>query len=76
MDEKVYTVQELAEAWRCSIDTIYQMLALGKIQGFKVGGAWRITEAARRDYEQTPAIPMRRFPNRGKRSGKTVLKIT
>lgn len=49
-----YTVPELAERWRCSPDVVYDMLRSGKLHGFKLGGAWRITEEARKQYEQAP----------------------
>ena len=49
----VYTVKELAALWRCSPSAVYDLLTAGKLQGFKIGHAWRITDEARINYEQT-----------------------
>ena len=65
-----YTIKELAEIWRCSTDVIYDLLRSGKLRGFKVGGGWRISEDARREYEQTPVTSGRK-PRR-----RPVLKIS
>lgn len=58
--DKVYTVSELAGMWQCSTNTVYALLTSRKLHGFKIGGSWRITEEARRAYEQTPAEPIKR----------------
>ena len=49
-----YTPQELADLWKCSIGTIYDLLRRGKLAGFKLGRDWRIAESAVRAYEQAP----------------------
>ncbi len=49
-----YTPQTLAQMWQCSTDVIYDLLRQGKLQGFKVGVGWRISEAAVLAYEQNP----------------------
>lgn len=65
-----YTIKELAETWRCSTDVIYDLLRSGKLHGFKVGGGWRISDEARREFEQTPVAVARKAKRR------TVLKIS
>ena len=67
---KYYTIKELAALWRCSTDVIYDLLRSGKLHGFKIGGGWRISDEARREYEQTP-VTVERKPRR-----RTVLRIT
>ncbi len=52
--QAVFTVNELAKRWRISIRVIYEELAQGKLKGFKVGGAWRVTSKAVDDYENRP----------------------
>ena len=43
---EIYTPEEVADRWRTSTDTVYRMLASGKLKGFKVGKGWRISAAA------------------------------
>ena len=54
-NQEYYTVPELAARWRCSADVVYDLLRRGKLQGFKLGSSWRITDEARIQYEQTTA---------------------
>lgn len=65
-NQEYYTVPELAARWRCSADVVYDLLRRGKLQGFKLGSSWRITDEARIQYEQTPvraaAPTVRRVP--------------
>jgi excisionase family DNA binding protein len=42
--ERVYTTEEVAEALRVSVFTVRRLLNSGRLQGFKVGKDWRITE--------------------------------
>lgn len=51
-DSVVYTVEELAGYWRVQPSTIYGMIKSGKLQAFKVGVAYRITDRAVRAYEE------------------------
>lgn len=52
-DESVtYTVAELAQHWKVNDPTIYKMIKSGKLQAFKVGVGYRITDKAVREYEQ------------------------
>lgn len=64
--QEYFTVPELAARWRCSADVVYDLLRRGKLQGFKLGSSWRITDEARIQYEQTPvraeAPTVRRVP--------------
>lgn len=41
---KVYTVQEVKQILKISHNTILSMLKDGRLQGFKIGNYWRITE--------------------------------
>jgi putative molybdopterin biosynthesis protein len=59
-----YTIKELAELWRCSTDVIYDLVRNGKLPAFRVGREWRISDEARRQYEQTPAVTERAAPRR------------
>lgn len=49
-----YTPETLAERWQCSKFTVYELLKKGALRGFKLGRDWRITDAARRAYEENP----------------------
>lgn len=52
-DESVtYTVAELAKYWKVNEPTIYKMIRSGKLQAFKVGVGYRITDRSVREYEQ------------------------
>lgn len=46
-----YTPKTLAALWGCSPDVVYTLLRARKLKGFKVGSIWRITDAARAEYE-------------------------
>jgi excisionase family DNA binding protein len=67
-----YTIQELAELWRCSPDVIYDMLRTGKLHGFKLGREWRVSDESRRAYEQSPRSVA---PRSARRRRETVMKI-
>ena len=68
----IFTVNELAEEWRCSPSAVYDLLTSGKLKGFKLGHSWRITEEAKRTFEQTPAVP----PTRPKQATKRLPAVT
>lgn len=75
MNTGYHTVASLAERWGCSTDMIYNLLREGKLQGFKLGKDWRITDAARIEYETcggVPDQPRRKLP----RMSKPVLRVT
>lgn len=44
-ETEVYTVDDLAERWKCSRDALYDMLRKKKLRAFKVGGHYRISAA-------------------------------
>ena len=46
-----YSVAELAKYWKVQDPTIYKMIRSGKLQAFKVGVGYRITDKAVREYE-------------------------
>ena len=46
----VYTVKEIAEMLKVSEMTVYRLVKSGKLDGFKAGGAIRVTEEALRDF--------------------------
>lgn len=68
MEKTVYSVKELAVLWRCSPQVVYDQLLNGRLQGFKVGRSWRITDDARRAFEQTPVTPTSPILKSAKRS--------
>lgn len=43
--DKLYTVEETAQALRLSVRTVYQWVYDGKLKASKVGSKWLITEA-------------------------------
>ena len=51
-DSVVYTVGELARYWKVCTRTVYNMIASGKLEAFKCGDSYRITDRARRAYEE------------------------
>ena len=52
MAQDVFTVEELAERWRCSRDVIYDMLRRKKLRGVKLGSSYRIGAAEVERYER------------------------
>jgi excisionase family DNA binding protein len=52
MEPEVFTVDELAERWKCSAMTIYSMLQCGKLKSFKLGRSRRIPREAVERYER------------------------
>lgn len=46
-----YSVAELAKYWKVQDPTIYKMIKSGKLQAFKVGVGYRITDKAVREFE-------------------------
>lgn len=51
-DSVIYTVEELARYWRVERSTIYTLIRSGRLQAFKVGVGYRITDRAVRAYEE------------------------
>ena len=46
MEEKVYTVEEIAELLKVKVYTVREWLRTGKLKGFKMGGrVWRVKES-------------------------------
>ena len=54
MSDTAFTVEMLAKRWCCSKDVIYAQLREGKLQGFRVGNAVRISADEVRRIEETP----------------------
>lgn len=50
LGEKLYSSQETADMLEVTVRTLYSYLAADKIKGQKIGGVWRFTEAAIREY--------------------------
>jgi len=44
--ESIYTINEVAEKFHYQRSTVWRWIKNGKIEAVKVGGQWRITEAA------------------------------
>ena len=47
----IYTTEELAERWKCNIETVRRMIAAGKIPAFKLERSYRIREEDIIKYE-------------------------
>ena len=54
--EPVYTPKEVAEILKVSEQVIADELKTGRLEGFKVGRQWRITEGSLRSYIQSNTI--------------------
>lgn len=52
MAPEVYTVKDLTVRWKCSRDIIQDLLADGRLKGFRVGRNWRIPREAVDRYER------------------------
>lgn len=71
MDAVCYTIDEVAQRWRVSANTVYALLRSGRLKGFKAGGQWRITPEALTEYETAPnettygTVRVRRRKNQG-----------
>jgi excisionase family DNA binding protein len=46
MIPRVFTVAAVAAQLDCAEHTVYRLLTSGRLDGFKVGSAWRVTETA------------------------------
>jgi excisionase family DNA binding protein len=42
MDNKFFTIKEVAEMFRVEKETVYRLVYEGKIEAVKFGGSWRI----------------------------------
>lgn len=45
MEEKIYTIAEVAEILRVKDYTVREWLREGKLKGFKAGNRWRVKES-------------------------------
>ena len=52
MSNDTYTVSELAKRWHVHEITLRRKLENGKLPGFKIGNAWRVTAAVVDAVEQ------------------------
>lgn len=50
-DEKIYSVEDLAERWGVHKTTVARMVSAGKLNGFRVGNLWRFREEDIMKYE-------------------------
>ncbi len=46
------TIQETADRWRVSYDTVRRMIASGEVLAKKIGRQWRVHETAVAAFEQ------------------------
>lgn len=51
------TIEDLAERWRCSAQTVRDLIKRGELRAFRLGSVFRITEQAVLDYEATAMGP-------------------
>lgn len=75
MTPEYYTPATLAKKWGCHTETVCDLLRAGKLKGFKLGHQWRITDAARMEYETSGGVAQPAQP-RLRGTGKTVLRLT
>jgi excisionase family DNA binding protein len=55
MNEKLWTVEEVAKHWRVSRFTIFRLIHAGRIEAISVGKAYRIpNEAAQKGVQESP----------------------
>ena len=50
MDEKILTIDELQDRLRIGRNQAYKLVAEKKIEAFRTGKRWKITEAALNEY--------------------------
>lgn len=62
MQDEIWTVEEVAERWKVSQNTVRSMLQRGEIQGLKIRMNWRIylSEILRYEREQDPRARRRK----------------
>lgn len=53
---RVFTVEAVAAHLDCAEHTVYRLLTSGRLVGFKVGSAWRVTEAELLAFMQRTAV--------------------
>lgn len=51
-DIKLYTLEEVMELLHTTRRTLYRYIKDGKLKAVKVGGRWKVTEDALRDFLQ------------------------
>lgn len=52
----IWTDDELAAKWKCDIRLVQKMFREGRLRGFKAGREWRITDAAKSEYEDAQRV--------------------
>lgn len=57
---RYFTAQEIANRWGVGYPTVLSLLRDGRLQGFRAGREWRVTDTALREYEDRPAVPRRK----------------
>jgi excisionase family DNA binding protein len=53
--DEIFTIRELSQHLRVHPTTIYRLLRLGQIPGFRVGSNWRFSRAAIEEWERQHA---------------------
>lgn len=48
---------QIAKRWGCSSTLIYDLLAAGKLRGFRLGKLWRVSADEVERYENAPPAP-------------------
>jgi excisionase family DNA binding protein len=54
-EDKIYTVEQVAEQLHVHPKTVYRMLEADELQGVRVGRMWRITSDALNSFLKLPA---------------------
>lgn len=53
---RVLTVEAVAASLDCAEHTVYRLLTSGRLKGFKVGSAWRVSEPELLAFMQRAAV--------------------
>jgi excisionase family DNA binding protein len=55
-DDDIMTIRQVAEYLKCHPTTLYRLVKMGRVTGFRVGGLWRFQRSVidkwMHDYEQ------------------------
>lgn len=51
-DIKVYTLEEVTELLHTTRRTLYRYIKSGKLKAVKIGGRWKVTDEALKDFLQ------------------------
>lgn len=50
MTERIYTLEEIRELLKVTRRSLYNFIKEGRLEAFKIGREWRVTEKALKDF--------------------------